>query len=175
MNVWDDAWDLYDSDYHGQDDERVLVAVVTHPRDWHLVCSQHWYRIPLAHAPRRVGADYLAFYHTKPFGELRWTITFYAPVRRYSLVHRRDLLPSEPDHPRANALYYKIEIGRLEALPCPIPSRRLRRVTFIMTTKSCLFRAQEISDLWVRRKAGDHLWRAWKCREPANAAWPVWA
>ncbi len=48
---------------------RVLVAVMNDPRDLQIAREQGWYRIPLAHAPAQVGADYLAFYQTKAFGE----------------------------------------------------------------------------------------------------------
>ena len=173
--MWDDTWELDELVAYGQRDERVLVAVVTGPHDWERVCAEHWYRIPLARAPRRIGAEYLAFYHTRSFEKLRWAITYYAPIKRYSLVRRRDLLPEEPDHPRANALYYKVEIGSLEALPQPIPSYRLRRVTFIMTTMSRLLCAHEINDLWIREGTRERLWSALRLREPAVAAWPVCA
>jgi hypothetical protein len=62
---------------------------------------------------------------------------------------RRQLLPDEADHPRANDCYYKLELGPLERLPRPIPSHRLRRITFIATTLDRLLNAQEINDLWM--------------------------
>jgi len=158
--MWDDPFESESDGQRWQHHERVLVAVVPRPRDWELVRSEHWYRIPVSRAPRRIGAEYLAFYHTGRFGELRWSIRYYAPTRRYRLMRRRELLPGEPDHPRADALYYKIEIGPLKALPRPIPSRRLRRVTFILTTLPRLLSAQEITDLWERGAAGDGLRRA---------------
>lgn len=127
--------------------ERVLVAVVTHPRDWALIQREHWYRIPLAHAPQRLGAEYLAFYHTKAFEDLRWSIAYYAPVEGYRLATRRELLPAELTHPRAEALYYRIELGPLLALPRPILSPRLRRITFFYTTLDRLLAAREIRDL----------------------------
>lgn len=162
-------WDDEDSaNYIAQEpaaDERVLVAVVPRPSDWELVCTQRWYRIPVSRAPRRLAADYVAFYHTSSFGDLRWTIRYYAPILRYRLMRRVDLFPDEPDHPRAQELYYRIELGPLDELPRPIPSRKLRRVTFIMTTLSRLLSAQEINDLWLRPTARDRLWRALKTRE----------
>jgi hypothetical protein len=134
-------------------DERVLVAVMNAPRDWERVCVEHWYRIPVARAPKRLGAEYLAFYHTRRFPALRWTITYYAPIQRFHLAQRRELLPDEPDHPRANALYYKLELGELMPVPHPIPSDRLRRVSFIMTTLPRLLGASEVNDLWEKETA----------------------
>ncbi len=141
---------------------RVLVAVMNNERDFHIARDQGWYRIPYQRAPARVGADYLAFYHTKAFSDERWVVNYYAPVRRYRVITRRSLLPSEPDHPRADALYYKIEIGALRRLPRPIPSHRLRRITFIPTTLERLLQAQEINDLWCGRPDEERLWQAFK-------------
>ena len=171
--MWDETWEL--EAVERRHVASLLVAVVNRLRDWELVCSEHWYRIPLARAPRRIGADYLAFYHTKVFPGLRWTITYYAPVERYSLVPRRALLPSEPNHPRSETLYWKIEIGPLVALPRPIPSHRLRRVTFIPTTLARLFQAQEINDLWVKETTGDRLRGVWQVRESTGSLRPGYA
>jgi hypothetical protein len=143
---------------------RVLVAVLNSRRDLELAREEGWYRIPLKRAPTRVGADYLAFYQTGVFGEERWAVNYYAPVRRYRIVSRRSLLPGEPNHPRADDLYYRIEIGSLRRLPRPIPSRRLRRITFIPTTLERLFGAEEINDLWCGTRDEEQLWRAFKER-----------
>jgi len=173
-DLWDSELDLApeaadeldaDAPRYAPDDPRVLVAVVSRMVDWELVQCEHWYRIPLARAPRRIGAQYLAFYHTGRLGASRWSIAFYAPILRYRLLPRRALLPSEPDHPRADELYYKFELGPLEALPRPIPARALRRVTFIATTLSRLLRAREINDLWERNSARNRLEGATQIRE----------
>ena len=142
--------------------QRVLVAVINDPRDLEIARHEGWYRIPLKRAPRRVGADYLAFYQTKAFGSERWAVNYYAPTRRYRLVTRAELLPKEAEHPRAAEPYYKVEIGPLQRLPCPIPSKRLRRITFIPTTLERLLRAEEINDLWDRGSREDRLWEAFK-------------
>jgi hypothetical protein len=168
--LWDDADDWLEMPPDGSRAERVLVAVVTRSCDWDAVRRERWYRIPLARAPRRLGAEYLAFYHTKGLGDLRWTIRYYAPILGYRLARRRELLPDEADHPRADALYYKIEIGPLHELPRPIPSRRLRRVTFIMTSLSRLLRAREVNDLWEHSSATERLNNAWQA---AQDDWPA--
>jgi hypothetical protein len=53
------------------------------------------------------------------------------PIRGHELVRRRDLLPDEPDHPRADEGYYKLQLGPLKQLELPIYSLRWRRITFI--------------------------------------------
>ena len=153
--------DLAENDV-ASEDPRVLVAVINNLDDLQIARDQGWYRIPLDRVPSRVGADYLAFYQTKVFGEERWAINYYAPIRRFRIVSRQALLPEESDHPRADALYYKIEIGPLQRLPHSIPSHRLRRVAFIPTTLERLLRADEINDLWWGSDATEKLWQAFK-------------
>jgi len=60
---------------------------------------------------------------TRSFGVDAFSIRWYAQVRGHELVTRRDLLPDEPDHPRAAQRYYKLQLGKLVELPHPIPSR----------------------------------------------------
>ncbi|MFO7695999.1 MAG: hypothetical protein R6X16_02435 [Anaerolineae bacterium] len=144
----------------------VLVAVVPSLADWERIQREGWYRIPVQRAPRQIGAEFLAFYHPACFGELRWSIRSYAAIRRYSLATRRELLPAEPDHPRAGALYYRLELGPLQPLPHPVHSQRLRRVTFIHTDLRTLFQATEICDLWPREDPRARLWRGLQISGP---------
>jgi hypothetical protein len=173
--MWDEPFDIEALDATTAEGEPVLVVVVPSARDWERVQREAWYRIPVQRAPPRIGARYLAFYHTAACGEaLRWRIAHYAPVRGYRVVPRSELLPEEPDHPRAGQLYYRVALGPLEALPRPIPSRSLRRVTFIATTLARLLGAVEINDLWDRETARDRLWRALRAREvPAERGYTL--
>lgn len=166
--MWDEPYDIEEIEERAGEDERVLVAVVPSVRDWDLVRSEGWYRIPVDRAPGRLSAHYLAFYHTRSFEpELRWRVAYYAPVRGYRVARRVELLPHEPDHPRAAREYYRVELGPLQRLPNPIPSARLRRITFIPTTMARLLAAREVNDLWDRETAKDRLWRALRERHLA--------
>jgi UV DNA damage endonuclease len=165
--AWDvalapEGWPEEDEEEREGGEELVLVAVMNNRRDFEVARDRGWYRIPLKRAPRQVGADYLALYQTKAFGPEKWTVNYYAPIRRYRIVTRAELLPEEADHPRAQDRYYKVEIGPLQRLPRPIPSRRLRRVTFIPTTLRRLLSAQEINDLWCGGPSEEALWEAFK-------------
>ena len=141
--------------------QRVLVAVLPAPADLTRADEEGWYRVPVAHAPAQMGADYLAFYQTGAFPPAdRWQIATLAAVQRVGIARRVALLPAEPQHPRAQDEYYRIELGPLWRLPQPIPSRRLRRITFIPTTLGRLLRAHEINDLWDKGTAQDSLWSA---------------
>lgn len=144
-------------------DVPVLVVVVNDPADLARARAQGWYRIPLDRAPQRVAAEYLAFYQTGAFpADERWRVRWIAPVRGYRIVTRRDLLPQEAAHPRADDRYYRIDLGELSPLPRPIPSRRLRRITFIPTTVARLHAAEEINDLWLKSRGQEGLWAALK-------------
>jgi hypothetical protein len=140
----------------------VLVAVVNNPADLRRAASEGWYRIPQRRAPQRIGADYLAFYQTGAFGKQpeAQTVTFYAPIRRYQLRTRAELMPAEPDHPRAEDYYFRIEIGPLMRLDRPVPANRLRRLTFIHTTIEQLFSAEDVTHLYTQDDSFEKLWQA---------------
>jgi hypothetical protein len=152
------------SDYLDIDDAaRVLVAVLPRVRDLELARAHGWYRVPLSRLPARFAADFLAFYQTAAFGAERWAVRYYAPVLRYWIASRRELLPDEPDHPRADERYYRVEIGPLETLPLPLPAERLRRVSFISTTFGQLRRARDVCELFRPDEdavPSDDLWGA---------------
>jgi hypothetical protein len=119
-------------------------------RDFDIARDDSWYRIPVQYAPESVTeAVVLAFYFTRAFDEEKWAIHWYAPVRGHELVRRRDLFPDEVDHPRADKMYYKIQIGPLTRLKRPIPSLRWRRITFIDTTWDRFTAGEEINDLYA--------------------------
>lgn len=146
----------------GGPDPQVLVVLVNNQADWQRVVEEHWYRIPLRTAPQPVAASYLAFYQTRVFGADAFRVRYYAPVLRYQRLTRRELLPQEANHPQASQQYYRIELGALEQLARPVPSRRLRRITFIPTTLRRLQEADEINDLWMADDAEDMLWELFR-------------
>lgn len=132
------------------DEDRVLVAVMNNQRDFEIAAEEGWYRIPSRHAPlSTTEAVALGFYFTRAFAEEKWAIHWYAPILGHELVRRRDLLPAEPDHPHANEIYYKLQLGRLRRLEFPIYSLRWRRITFIETTWDRFTAAEEINDLYA--------------------------
>jgi hypothetical protein len=136
-------------------EDRVLVAYVPEPADFIIIRKAGWYRIPQRHMPKGLYAEYFAFYFGRKFGDEKWAIHYYAPQQGYELLTRRDLLPDQPNHPRADDLYYKVQLGPLQKLPRPIVSLRWRRITFIHTTWDRFQDALEINDLFV--EGGDYV------------------
>ncbi len=141
---------------------RVLIAIMNNPRDLAIAREQGWYRIPVRSAPRQMQFGWLAFYQTKIFRDEGWAINHWARVLGCEVVKRRELLPDEPFHPRADEDYYKVIIGVLQRLDQPIISRRGRRVVFIPTTLAKFRRAKEINDLFHESPLEDELWEAFK-------------
>ncbi|MBS4016155.1 MAG: DUF559 domain-containing protein [Candidatus Latescibacteria bacterium] len=140
-----------------------LVAIVNRKKDWHIICNQHWYRIPVKSAPDILNnAKYIAFYQTKLFKQEQYSVNYYAKIMNIEICKRCQLLPDEPEHKRANQDYYKILIDDVINLPKPIPSLRWRRITFIPTTLSRLLKAEEINDLWCTSFIEDKLYNALK-------------
>lgn len=138
----------------------VLVAVVNNEADFRRARDEHWYRIPLKRAPRQIGAEYLALYQTGKFGVSGTRINYYAPILRYHLLTRAELLPEQRDHPRAQEQYFKLEIGELIPLPRPIGNSKHPRLTFIYTTLERLLSAEDVGDLWLRAAARQKLYSA---------------
>lgn len=136
-------------------EDRVLVAYVPGPSDFELIQRAGWYRVPQRSAPKGLFAEYYAFYFGQNFGPKKWSIHYYASQRGYELVSRLDLLPNEPEHPRASDLYYKVTLGPLQKLDEPIVSLRWRRITFMHTTWDRFRDAREINDLFI--EGGDYV------------------
>jgi len=130
-------------------EDRVLVAYVPYPADFDLIKTEGWYRIPQRRAPKGVYAEYFAFYFGRRFGPEKWAVHYYAQRMGHELVTRRELFPDQPEHPRADEGYYKVQLGPLQRLERPIVSLRWRRITFIHTTGDRFQQAAEINDLFV--------------------------
>ncbi len=130
-------------------EDRVLVAVMNRPKDLEIAQREGWYRLPEAKAPAGAFTEYVAFYFTAAFAESKWAIHYYARRLGHELVTRRELLPDEPDHPRAGERYYKLQLGPLQRRDPPIVSLRWRRISFIRTTWDRFQAAEEINDLFV--------------------------
>ncbi len=131
-------------------DDRVLVGVINRRRDFELLHRQLWYRIPIMSAPLCVDTDYMAFYLSRTFKEQNGTISYYARRTGFELACRRDLLPDEPDHPRAAEMYFKLQFRTLERKMPPITNPSRRVISFIYTTWERFETARTVSDLYVR-------------------------
>ena len=136
-------------------EDRVLVAYVPEPKDFVCIREERWYRIPVPYAPKGLFAEYIAFYFGGSFGDQKWAIHYYARNLGHELTTRITLLPDEPEHTRANEMYYKVQLGPVQELEQPIPSLRWHRLTFVHTTWDRFQDAAEINDLFL--DGGDYV------------------
>ncbi len=141
-------------------EDLILVAILKSPRDLEIARVLGWYRIPIETAPKTVRVDWVAFYQTAAFGEERWAVRYLARAKGFELVRREELFHAESDHARAKEPYFKIQLGPLEKLDQPIPSRKWRRFTFLYTTGERLLHARDLSELRVPASEEHNLlWR----------------
>jgi len=129
----------------------ILVAILPSQRDFDIARLFGWYRIPLKSAPKVISVDYLAFYQTKAFGKAeRRQVTYVAQILGHELTRRKDLLRDEPNHPRAQEEYFKLQIGPLQRLKHPVPAGDWKRITFFYTTGEQFQTAQTVNDLVIK-------------------------
>jgi hypothetical protein len=129
-------------------EDRVLVGVINRPRDLEKAQSEHWYRVPQGRALKGIHAEYVAFFLSGAFGEKNGGIHYYARRTGIELARRRDLLPDEAQHPRADDLYYKLQLGELRPKIPPVLNQPPRRLAFIYTTGDRFEAAHVIADLY---------------------------
>jgi very-short-patch-repair endonuclease len=131
----------------------VLVVLLPKPGDRQIAAEQGWYRIRPGRSVTQLGDlarfTELLFYQPDAFGPEGRMIEFRAHVSGYGKVRRIDLLPDEPEHPRAERLYHCFRLGALEPLGRPIRSRIGRRMLFVPTTRARVAGATDINDLFA--------------------------
>jgi hypothetical protein len=129
-------------------EDSVLVGVINRRRDLVYAREQHWYRIPQERFPHGITADYMAFFLSRKFGERNGAIHFYGNIKGLELQYRRDLLPDEADHPRADARYYRLALSDLQEKMPPVVNDTKRTISFIYTTWDRFIHSTTIADLY---------------------------
>ncbi len=127
--------------------QTVLVGVLKSKRDLRLLLQEHWYRIPAAFFPKRA-FTHIAFYQPAVFGRRGKRIAYVARVAGKEKRRRVELLPYEPEHPRAQDEYVKITFRSVKHLAEPIRNIIPRRVSFGFTTMRALTSARDILELY---------------------------
>lgn len=125
----------------------VLVCVLKSKRDLDILTKEHWYRIPVSHAPVS-HFDWLAFYQPRPFYPEDKRINYYTKVKSKKIYKRKQLLPEEEKHPRAKDMYIKINVGKIMRLRPPIKNIAPRRISFGFTTLSRLKNSKDILEIY---------------------------
>ena len=129
----------------------LLIALLPTPRALALARTRGVYRVPLAHAPATLAsAAGLAFYQPASFDEGRWQVAWWAKSSGLEVMTRRELLPDEPDHRRADELYVVVRLGDLQPVEPPKRSEKGRRLLFVPTTWGAFQRAATLDELFER-------------------------
>ena len=146
------------------DPKELLVALLPRTASLDILKSEGWYHIPVETAPKRWPPKVLAFYQGKVFGAAeRDKIRYFGEVREIEIVPRRELFPhDEKNVQKADKLYYRLRLHRLEERKTPIVSHRPRRLVFIPTTLKKFEMADQINDLFDASPLEDQLWAALK-------------
>lgn len=129
-------------------EDRVLIGVVSRKRDVRLLLERQVYRIPVAAMTDGVQADVLGFFLSRAAASGASGIYYYAVLRGVELVRRRDLLPRESNHPRAEERYWLCQMARVREARPPILNPKQQRFAFIRTTWDRFADALTIADLY---------------------------
>lgn len=152
-----------------QNRAEVLVAILNDRDDFVAARDQHWYRIPVNSQEKwlskRWPPEYVAFYQTNEFGPEAHAVHWYAKVRGFSNLARRELFPDEPPNAKNNKRYYRLDLEPLRRLLSPIVSRTARKIVFIRTTWEKFAKASEINDLFDDSPLENRLWEVFKERQ----------
>jgi very-short-patch-repair endonuclease len=137
--------------------------LLNNPNDFGIAQDNCWYRIPLKNAPaiiKESTARLIAFYHTKEFLKDKFTIQWFAEIKKISIVKREKLFPRELINSKTGQEYYKVEFHPLRKLIIPIVSLRPRRILFIPTTEEKFFGSKEINFLFNGSTLENKFWNA---------------
>jgi very-short-patch-repair endonuclease len=140
------------------------VALLPRKSALEILKTEGWYHIPVETAPKRWPPKILAFYQGKVFGkEEAYKIRHFGEVSQIDIVPRKELFPNdEKNLHKAENLYYRVQLNKLEELTKPIISYRPRRLVFIPTTFKKFQLAEQINDLFDGSPLEDRLWQALK-------------
>ncbi|MBI5138640.1 MAG: DUF559 domain-containing protein [Candidatus Vogelbacteria bacterium] len=127
--------------------KNVLVAVLKDERDFNLLFCEYWYRIPQIYLPKRK-FTHIAFYQPAIFGKDGKCVRFYGRIADKEMRTRLELLPNEPNHPRANDSYCKFTFEKIVELRHSVRNIIPRRVSFGFTDIASLRRANDILELY---------------------------
>ncbi|OGO14319.1 MAG: hypothetical protein A2Y53_08595 [Chloroflexi bacterium RBG_16_47_49] len=139
-----------------------LVAILKEKSDFAILQEQGWYRIPLAHAPRRWPPRWLGFYQPKVFKEEAYRVRYFGEVANIEVVKRKEMFPNEFISAKSEREYYQVHLKKIEERNEPIISTRPRRLVFIPTTWEKFILAEQMNDLFDDSPLEDRLWIEFK-------------
>lgn len=147
-----------------KENKELLVAILPKKSALDTLKIENWYHIPVKTAPKRWPPKIMAFYQGKVFDKDDvYKIRYFGEVDKIDVAPRKELFPDDEQNAhKADILYYKIQLKKLEERNRPIVSVRPRRLVFIPTTWEKFQFAEQINDLFDGSPLEDRLWKALK-------------
>ena len=128
----------------------VMVGTVRGPEHLEVIRRLRYYHVPVsAIAPARADVAYIAFYEgASQFRRETGWIRELAPVLGVSRVRRAELPGlTWPGRGGPETLYYRFDLGPIEALPRPITNPNKLRIAFRFPRVDRFRRAETLTDL----------------------------
>jgi hypothetical protein len=131
-----------------QPTDLIIIALLPHPADLERA-QAGWYRVPVAAAPAALHeAKAMALYQPRRFGAEGLQVAWWAPIQQIETCLRRDLLPDEPTHPRADEAYLRVNLQPLQPRDPPLRANKARRLLFAPVLWGDFCNATTLDDLF---------------------------
>lgn len=126
----------------------ILIALLPTPADLERA-QAGWYRLPESAAPSALwDATALAFYQPLSFGEAGLQVVWWGDITGIQRMLRRELLPQEPRHRRADELYLRVGLHPLQKREPPLRTNKARRLLFVPVRRGAFTEAVTLDDLF---------------------------
>src|SRR5262245_18255561 len=136
------------------ENKEMLIALLPKKSALEILQSELWYHIPVESAPHRWADGWrpsaMAFYQGKVFGkEEAYKIRYFGKVSHVDTVPRKEIFPDEEENKhKAEDLYYRIRLDKIQIRYKPISCYRPRRLVFVPTTLEKFELSDQINDLF---------------------------
>jgi very-short-patch-repair endonuclease len=141
----------------------VLVGILKRKSSLEILKTEAWYHIPVETTIKHWPPKILAFYQGYRFDEEAFQIRYFGEVDQIKIVPRKELFSTdERNKHKAENLYYRLSLKRLQEREKPILSYRPRVWAFISTTMTKFENAEQTNDLYIGSALEEKLWKALK-------------
>lgn len=146
-----------------QEPKDVLVGILKYKLSLKKLRDENWYHIPIETKFKYWPPRMLAFYQGYRFGNDGFRVQCYGEFDHEVIVPRKELFETtKRNEHKAEKLYRKIYLKKLEKRPTPILVYRPRAWAFIHTTQTKFDQAEQLNDLFAGSFLEERLWKALK-------------
>lgn len=127
--------------------DAVVLALLRRQGDEQRLLQAGTYHLPITHSGLLDEVRAMAWYVPAWHADTPWSVRYWGTIADRWLTTRRLYLPEEPNHPRADNLYWVVRITHLERLDPVLPSARWRRIGIHRLSAAAVQRASELGDV----------------------------